>query len=464
MVIGHSMTDKKIIRNVINKNGAKVYFIGIGGVSMSALALMLKERGLKIYGSDINKSSYTEMLERFGIIVNYSHGRAKIMSVMPDLVVYSLSISEENAEYIAAKKLGIPTVSRAELLGAVMCDYEIPIGVSGSHGKSTVTALMAGVLNSQKIEPTVLCGADISAFGGYIHGKKKYLVYEACEYGDSFLKFNPKIQIILNLDLDHTDYFDSEEKIRESFLRAANLSEITIMCTDSRNLNLIKDRVKSRLYTFSKSDESDYRYEIKGSDKGRFSFDLYLGKDYIDSFSLGVMGEFNVPNAVSTVIAAEILGVPRVKVKAALTEFRGLPRRLEIIKKAEFGDVFYDYAHHPCEISAVREALYSAGYKRICAVFAPHTYSRTKAFLSDFARELSKFSKVYVTDIYGAREAPVPGITSLALSEKIKTEGAESSPVSDDDVLNFLKKEKYDAIVLMGAGRLEKIKKYIIEC
>ena len=463
MTIGHSMTDKEIIRKIANIRSSKIYFIGIGGVSMSSLALMAKDMGLKVYGSDISKGVYTEILEKNAIPVFIGHKKSKLISVMPDLVVYSLSIDSENSEYKTAIQLGIPTASRAEFLGAVMQEYENAIGVSGSHGKSTVSAMLGSIFSLSKNNPTVLCGAEISSLGGYIRGDKKYLIYEACEYRDSFLHFAPKTEIFLNLDLDHTDYFHSEEEIKDSFIKAANICDDCILCTESENLRSVKDKIKSKVYTFSRDFESDYTYKITGKDRGRYSFDLYHHSKYMDSFSLGIIGSFNVTNATATIICASMYGVSMAEIKEAVSEFYGVPRRLQFIKKMPFGDVFYDYAHHPSEIQASREALYDSGYKSICVVFAPHTYSRTKSFFKEFASELSLFSKVYITDIYGARENPITSVNSLAISQEVKKEGGTARAVSENEVFEYLTKENYDAVVLMGAGPLETIKKEILE-
>ena len=464
LIIGHSNTDIEIIRKTLAKRGAKIYFIGIGGISMSSLAMMANGRGLNVAGSDIRITDITKRLATLGIRINYTHGKAAIMEYSPDIVVYSLSISGDNPEYLMAKSLGILCVSRAELLGAFMTEYVTPIGISGSHGKSTTTAMTAKILECAGLFPTVLCGAEISDGIGYIKGEDGgYLVYEACEYGDSFLKFSPKIQIMLNLDLDHTDYFKDEAAISESFLKAANLSETVILSADSKNLRSIIDRTKAKIITYGTRPGFTYRYEERELGSGKFGFALYKGDVPMGEFELSIIGRYNVQNAVGAAIAAEQIGISKEIIREALLEFSGIPRRMEFLKKTEFGDVYYDYAHHPCEIKAAREALEKAGYKRIYATFFPHTYSRTKSFFYEFAKELSLFDTVFITDIFGAREKAITGISSSALSEAVRECGGKSSTVNDDDLFIKLRENSGDCLVIMGAGDALKIKEKIFK-
>lgn len=453
---------KDKILEVLRQKGAKVYFVGIGGISMSSLALILKERGIRVAGSDIKKTQVTENLQKRGIHIRYSHSREAIMSFAPDLVVFSLSLNENNAEYKAVLDMNINAVSRAELLGAIMVEYETSIGISGSHGKSTVTAMIGEILTAADLKPTLLCGAEIVAGAGVVIGGKNYLVYESCEYGDSFLEFQPDIQVLLNLDMDHTDYFKSEEMIKDSFLKSANTAKSScVLNLDSKNLASICDKIIPAVHTFSKGNSAEYRYEMKKGDKGVYSFKLYKRNEFIGEYHPSLKGEFNALNAVAAAVSADVVGVPYLKVKTTLESFKGIKRRLELIKKTERFDVFYDYAHHPCEIKASNQALHDMGYKRITAVFAPHTYSRTAYFLKDFASELSKFETAYIAEIYGARESAVVGISSLTLANAVNNDGGNSHAVSDSeicDMVRTIESSDTDCVVLLGAGNVEKYK------
>lgn len=460
MIIGHSMTDSERIRTIIKKQRFKIYFIGIGGISMSSVAQISVELGAKVFGSDIRKNAATEGLERLGVRIKYSQARANIMETMPDIAVYSLSISADNPEYRAASELGIVTVSRAEYLGAVMMDYAVRIGVSGSHGKSTVTAMLGSILRSAGAAPSVLCGAEISQSGtGYIGGGKQNVVYEACEYGDSFLYLHPSVQIILNVDLDHTDYFANTEQLCESFLRAADSAEkFAVLNADDRNLQKIIPAVAAKKLTYSSKPGADFRYEILPEADGKYGFRLYGGgKEY--NFTLGVPGRFNAENAVAAAVTALKLGISEEAVSEALRTFSGIPRRLEYLGKRRGTDIYYDYAHHPKEIAALYDALDSMGYRNICAVFAPHTYSRTKSFLDEFAIALARFASVYVTDIYGARESAIVGVSSASLADAVRLAGGEAYALANEENIEEILSKEYDCLVLTGAGDLATIKK-----
>ena len=454
--------EKDKIKEILRKPSPKIYFVGIGGISMSSLAVMLKVAGARVMGSDIRKTELTDSLSKRGIIVRYSHSREAIMAFQPDLVVFSLSVNENNAEYKTSLDMRVPSVTRSELLGAIIDGYETSIGVSGSHGKSTVTALLGELLKNADLNPTVLCGAEIDSGLGLILGEKHHLVYEGCEYGDSFLNFSPDVALLLNLDLDHTDYFKSEEMIRQSFLKSANnAKKACILNLDSKNLAAISEKITPTLHTFSKTNAGEYRYEALALNKGSYSFDLYCKNELIGEYRPRIKGGFNMLNAVASAVAADVIGIPYVLAKQGVEKFCGLKRRLELIKSGEKIDLFYDYAHHPCEISATNDALRDMGYKNICVIFAPHTYSRTAYFLESFASELAKFESAYVTDIYGARETAIVGVNSNTLSDSINVAGGNSHAVSECeifDVLNAVKKSNTDCIVLMGAGEIGKYK------
>ena len=461
MVIGHSMTDSEKIREIIKRRKFKVYFIGIGGISMSALAEISQKRGAVVFGSDIRKSGITERLTLMGIGIKYTQLRANIMEASPDIAVYSLSISSDNPEYRAARELGITVASRAEYLGVLMEDYGTRLGVSGSHGKSTTTAMLASALSVDGKAPTVLCGAELSRATGYVHGGEDFLVYEACEYCDSFLKLRPSVQVVLNIDLDHTDYFSGTEQLCESFFKAASSAEkFAVLNADCPNIKSILPGLGGKAVTYSSLPGADFGYEIKKASRGFCGIRLFGdGKEY--SFSLGVPGRFNAENAVAAAVAALKLGVSEAAVSDALSGFHGIPRRLELISKKRGADIYYDYAHHPKEIEALSAAFTAIGYKNICAVFAPHTYSRTKSFLDEFARALAGFAAAYVTDIYGAREGAIVGVSSAALAESVRAAGGKAYALANEESLDKILSEGYDCIVLMGAGDLDKIKKKI---
>ena len=464
MLIGHSLTDKEKIAEIIRKKGSKIYFVGIGGVGVFALAQLSLDMGLSVFGSDRRDSDRISALIRAGACVTISHRREQIYRIMPDLLVYSLAIDKDNAEYRAASELNIPAVSRAEYLGAVMKNYASPIGVCGSHGKSTTVAILGKIFEEASKSPTVIAGAALECGSSYLAGERENLIYEACEYGDSFLQLSPKIQVMLNLDLDHTDYFSSLERIKESFTAAANLASLcAVMNADDENLRSIAENIAVPVVTFSEGFGYSYRIEKRGCASGRYSFALYRGDEPepLCEVSLSVAGEFNVHNAAAAIIAADICGIDKNIIAKAVSEFRGIERRLEYIGNSEKCAIYYDYAHHPREIEATKKALFGMGYNNICAIFAPHTYTRTKFFFSELASSLHGFGEVYITDIYGAREAPIVGVSSNSLAEAVRELGTEAYAVGADYDVSNIEMNKFDCLVLMGAGDLEKIKEKI---
>jgi len=463
MINSTKRLEKAKIRKILQKKGARIYFVGIGGISMSSLALLLKERGIRVAGSDIRKSEITDILVKNGITVRSTHTKEAIMSFNPDLVVFSLSVDESNNEYKAALDMRFPIALRSELLGAIIDDYSLSVGVSGSHGKSTVTALLGAVFESSKLAPTVLCGAEVRGGLGLIRGDEKCLVYEGCEYGDSFLNFSPNVQLLLNLELDHTDYFKSEEMIKGSFLKSANKArDCCVLNLDSKSLSEICDKIIPTVHTFSSGEKSEYRYEALKLERGTYGFKLYRENKLIGDYKPLLKGRFNLLNSVAAAVTADVIGIPHEDAVSAIGKFSGLRRRLELIAKLEKFDVFYDYAHHPSEIAAARSALSDTGYEKVAVIFAPHTYSRTAYFLSSFASELSKFSAAYITQIYGARESAIVGVSAITLANAVRDRGGISHALGVDSAkatVEEIKSMDFDCVVLMGAGEIEEYKR-----
>lgn len=466
MIDFSSASKNEEIRRILGKKGARVYFVGIGGISMSALALLLVKRGCRVSGSDLRKSEITDMLRAHGVLVRHTHAKEHIMSHSPDLTVFSLALDPSNPEYKAALDMNVPVVSRAELLGALLEDFDTATGVSGSHGKSTVTAMLGRILTDANKGPTILCGADISGGSGLVLGGGEHLVYESCEYGNSFLKLRADVQLLLNLELDHTDYFKSESALCESFLKCANNARrCCILNYDSENLRSIASDIKTELHTVSQRFDTEYRYEARRGECASYSFSLYRNDELIGEYRPRLRGGFNAVNSVLSAVGADVLGISYDVSSRSIAAFSGIKRRLELIEKTEGVDVFYDYAHHPSEIRAVRLALLEMGYKNTSVIFAPHTYSRTASFFDSFVKELAEFHTVYVTDVYGARESAVVGISSTAVASAIRGIGGRAhsvSPTEANGVVSEILAKKPDALVLMGAGDVEEFRKEIM--
>lgn len=450
------ITYDDIIR--ISHSGHKIHFVGIGGVSMYSLARLANNLGATVSGSDRESSPRTDILSSLGMEIFIGHRSENLSDA--GLVVYSHAIDEDNPELIYAREHNIPTVSRAEYLGAMMLEYKWRIGVSGSHGKSTTTAMLDAIFAHSGAMPTTLSGADLPIGDPMRLGSSDLLIYEACEYRDSFLRFTPTVSIGLNLDLDHTDYFPDIASLRESFLRAFNRAEeLVILSGDDPNFKKIIPKISTKVITFGRSKGNTYRYDITGFCEGNFAFDLYKFENKIGSFKLHLPGAFNLHNATAAIATATELGIDIDLIHEAVSAFRGIPRRLELIGRVFGRDVYYDYAHHPTEIGASITALRGLNCGEITVVFKPHTYSRTKSLWNEMCRSLSLADHVVLTDIYAAREEPIPGITSENLARDI---GESAAYVKDNNAAEYIMKNTKGAIVLMGAGDLTEIKNQLI--
>lgn len=449
---------KEVIYNILSTPHSRIHFIGIGGVSMYSLARLTMTFGMDVSGSDREENERISELTLLGALVNIGHHSDNVNNSA--LVVYSHAINEDNPEITKAKQLGIPAISRSEYLGAIMQRYHRCIGVSGSHGKSTTVAMLDCIFSYAGANPTTLSGADLPIGEPVRIGGGGTLIYEACEYKDSFLDFIPWVSVALNLELDHTDYFADLEAIKTSFSKALNRAEgFAVINGDDPNLLDIRDSVKCRKLTFGGSPNNDYRYSITAFNEVGFDFTISRHDSVIGSFTINIPGAFNVSNAVAAIVTALEYGFTAGEIAEAISSFRGIPRRLEYIGSRFGRPAFYDYAHHPTEIRESINTLRLLTGRRLAVVFKPHTFSRTRDLWREFVNSLSMAESVILTDIFPAREQPIEGITSSALAEQI---GSNAIFLSEDKIIEYLDLHTDGAIVLMGAGNLEKIKQGII--
>ena len=442
------------------KPGAHVHMIGIGGISMSALAHMLIDFGYRVSGSDAKASNLTDDLAAAGAVIQIGQRAENIEH--PDLVCYTAAISEENPELVKARSLGVPVIERAELLGALMRLYEYPIAIAGTHGKTTTTSMMALVLLAAKTNPTILVGGELPQIGGNFRlGDKKYLPFEACEYVESFLHFHPFLSIITNVDEDHLDYFSDINHIISSFSKFASLTSplgCNIVCSDDKNIRQVVQNVEKKVIFYGMEDpDADYTAEnIVMDDSGCASFTVVShGKKVVD-LTMNVAGKHNILNALAVTAAAEFLGLPMEAVKEGIQAFGGTKRRFEKIGTVNGCDIIDDYAHHPTEIKATLDTAKSMGYQRVWTVFQPHTYSRTKHLLDEFAKVLSDSDKVMIADVYPAREQYDGTIHSCDLAAKIPGSIYMSDMYA---IARYLKEhvKEGDLLITMGAGDVNKI-------
>lgn len=442
-----------------------VYFMGIGGISMSGFAELLHAKGFTVSGSDQQESKLTKHLESLGITVKYGQCKENITPDI-DLVVYTAAISDTNEEYIAAKEAGIPMMDRAEMVGQVMKNYPRAIAVSGTHGKTTTTSMVSHILLAADLDPTISVGGILKAIHGNLRiGHSDNFVTEACEYTNSFLKFHPTINLILNIEEDHMDFFKDLADIRNSFKKFTALlpeNGLLIINGNIDNYKEIADCCQGQVTTYSISDQNCdyYATNITYDELGHGSFDVMEKGTLLTHIKLSVVGEHNISNALSAIALARYLDISIEAIQKGLSAFEGTDRRFEY--KGELGGITIidDYAHHPTEIAATLEAAKKYPHKTTWCIFQPHTYTRTKAFLDEFAQALSKADKVVLADIYAAREVDPGNISSADIMEKIKELGTEAYYFPTfDEIENFLLKNCVtgDLLITMGAGDIVKV-------
>jgi UDP-N-acetylmuramate--alanine ligase len=450
--IGELLKDKK-----------SIFFVGVGGINMSSLAHVSLVGGMKVGGSDRVRSHLTERLEREGVEILYSHDEKNLDGY--EALVYTVAISEDNPEYVRAMREGIPCISRADYMGYLMMAYSRRIGVSGMHGKSTCTSMCASVLISADADPTVLSGAELSIMGGaYRVGEsaKDFFLFEACEYMDSFLDFNPNIAVVLNIEMDHVDYFKSMEHIKRSYRSFASIAGqdgCVVANADDEEVRMALSGISPRVVSFGIECESaDVRAANIECKKGRYSFDIISKGETVCRAELSVSGYHNIYNALATAAVALECGLDGEQIKSGLKAFAGAARRMEY--KGECGGVpiYDDYAHHPTEIRATLEGakrMVEDGGRLWC-VFQSHTYSRTAALLDGFAESLSIADRVLVCDIYAAREENIYGVSPEKLAALI--DGARAVHGFDEPA-EILKRElkNGDVAIIMGAGDVWKV-------
>ena len=443
--------------------------LGIGGISMSGLAEVLIREGFKLSGSDNKPSELTRKLEDKGARIHYTQTPDNLTDDI-DVVVYTAAVKPGNPEFDACIEREIPMLSRAELLGQIMKNYEHSIAISGTHGKTSVTSMITHILLAADADPTVSVGGMLPIIGGNIRiGGRDMFVTEACEYTNSFLKFYPTIGVILNIEADHLDFFKDIDDIRNSFkLFVRTLpqdgSGTVVICDLIDDIAHILEGFHGTVITFGSENADVSARNIQFDENAFPSFDLYVKGKYIDNIKLHIPGEHNVRNALAAIAVALRLGIDEKVFKEGLAGFYGAKRRFE--KKGTFGKdasikLFDDYAHHPQEIVATLTAATHYPHERIVCVFQPHTYTRTKSLLKDFAKALALADVIVMPDIYPARETDTLGVSSKTIADLInKNEEKEGRAPKAFYCPTFGEVETYllgelkpgDMCITMGAG------------
>lgn len=449
----------------------KIHFVGIGGIGMSGIAEVLHNMGYTVTGSDIRESDTVRRLRSMGLKIFIGHSKDNIDE--SDVVVFSSAVKPDNPEIIKAKQLGIPVIPRAEML-AELCRLKYSILVAGAHGKTTTTSLIATVLNDAGFDPTVVVGGKLKSIGSNAKlGSGEFLVAEADESDGSFLKLNPAISVITNIDREHLDYFKNLRRIKKAFLEFANkvpFYGLSILCGECRHIRDLIPHLTRRYVTYGFDSNFDFYAKNIEYLLPKVSFEAFYKDKSLGRFTITVLGKHNVLNALATIVVAKELSIPLEKVRESLENFKGIGRRFEF-KGEKRGIKFYDdYGHHPTEIQAVLKTALWLKPERLCVVFQPHRYTRTRDlmehFIKVFKSTLRSTDVLFLMDIYPASEPPIEGVTGEILYEKLKTAGVNVrfNPDKEEiknDILRELKEG--DIVFTIGAGDVYKIGETLLE-
>lgn len=447
-----------------------IHMIGIGGVSMSAVAETLKSWGHNVTGSDLHQSDITDKLNKHGIKTTIGHNLEDVKK--SDLVIYNSAISEEDPEIITAKENNIPLIGRGKVVGFLTKKYKEAICIAGTHGKTTTTSMISSIFLKAEKDPSIEVGAYLKQIdGNYRIGKSDYFILESCEYKANFLNFFPNAAIILNIDNDHLDFYKTFENVVKAFQDFSKIVDgILVTNGDDENCLKLKEFTKAKFVTYGiENENSDYvAQNIEFDDNGFAYFNVYKNGTLFDKIHLSVTGKHNVLNALASIAIADYYNIDKNSIKDGLTDFTGASRRMEYKGETKNGArVFDDYAHHPTEILATANAVKNKKYNESWVIFEPHTYSRTKEHLKSFAEVLLNFDNIILADIYAAREKDEFGISSKDLVDEINKNGKKAIYIPNgknenekfDEIVKYVKEkaQKNDIIITLGAGTVTEI-------
>ena len=446
------------------KKVKRIHFIGIGGAGMCPLAEILHTQGYALSGSDNNETDTLARVRALGIPVALGQRAENIGDA--EMVVYTAALLDTNPELVAAREMGVPTFERSKLFGAVTRMFGNCIGVCGTHGKTTTTAMLTQILLSCGMDPAAVIGGKLPMIGANGKtGRDDLIVCEACEFKDTFLDLQPTVAVILNVDEDHLDYFKTPENLIASFTKFASMARDAVIYNgdDARTVIAVENSTAKNLITFGYSEQNDWRPENIEMKNGAFaSFDVIYKGMNMGRAELNIPGLHNVLNALAAIAAADYFGADIARVLEALPEFRGAGRRFEKLGEYRGVTIADDYAHHPAELRVTLDAAKRMGYRHVWAVFQPFTFSRTSMLLSDFAEVLQIADRVVMTEIMGSREINTYGIHTSDLAEKIPGSVWFDS---FDTIADYLydSAESGDLVLTLGCGDVYKIAKLLIK-
>ena len=443
----------------IKDKSKKIHFIGIGGISMSGLAEILVKNGYKVSGSDMHSSHITDKLKKHDVEIYIGHDDSNIKDV--DLVVYTAAIPPENPEYIKAIQLNIPLMDRAEFLGQIMKGHKYNVAISGTHGKTTTTSMLAHIILKEDVDPTILVGGELDAISGNVlAGHSDYFITEACEYKASFLKFFPYIATILNIDADHLDYYRDINHIKDTFVKFINLipkDGYLVANIEDENVKTIlhNNDYKCTILTYGLNHGDLRAKDIIYNELGCASFNVYKEGLLLFHINLNVPGQHNVLNSLASIGASLILDFSENSITSGLSAFNGTHRRFELKGTKNGVTVIDDYAHHPTEIKTTLSATKHYPHNKIYCVFQPHTYSRTLSLFEDFSNSFYDIDTLILADIYAAREKDTGVVSSDMLGDRIREKNVDCINIhSFDEIVSYLKAnlQNGDILITMGAG------------
>lgn len=444
-----------------------IHLIGIGGISMSGIAEILLTHGYRISGSDIKDSKLLDKLRKHGAEIFIGHNKDNLNN--PDLVVYSAAIKKDNPERVQAKILGIPEMDRAEMLGQIMKGYDKAIAVAGSHGKTTTTSLLSLLMEYSGLDPTILVGGELENIGGNIKiGKSQHFITEACEYVESFLQFFPFIGIILNIDEDHLDYYRDIHHIKEAFekfVKTIPEEGFLVASHDDEEVMDVSRNAVCNVVTYGINTLSDFMAkDIIFNNEGQANFIVTYKGEEMGKFHLRIPGLHNVYNALAAIATSHILGIPWETIIKNISLYQGIHRRFDVLGDVKGAKIIDDYAHHPVEIKATLETAKQYPHKKIWAIFQPHTYSRTKALLKDFAMAFDVADHIIITDIYAARELDNGEVSSKKLVAMMDDKLDARYMKDFEEISDYLYENiaPGDLVLTMGAGDVYKIAEMLL--
>ena len=438
-----------------------IHFVGIGGIGMSGMAELLHKLGFNISGSDQNSSERTESLQTMGLHISKGHSGENVNGA--DVVVYSSAVQRDNPEILAAENKQVPVIRRAEMLAELLKVKPTSIAIAGTHGKTTTCSMLGEILTAAELNPTMVIGGIVNKFqSNTISGSGDVIVVEADEFDRSFLTLQPTMGLITNLDLEHLDCYENLEDLQMAFTQFANAVPFygkVGVCIDNSNAASIIPNINRPVVTFGVHEDAEIQASNLRFKNNHSTFELSIHGELQGELTVHVPGEHNVKNALGAAVLALELDTPFDKIQVGLDQYTGVRRRFDIKYTTDTNIMIVDdYAHHPSEVSATLNAAKTGWDKRIIAIFQPHLFTRTRDFYHDFAEEFLQADILIVTDIYQAREKPIPGITAQIISDEAERLGHKHVELIADqtNIPARLKEivQANDMIITMGAGNI----------